>query len=181
MVLTRHEGMGKEINKAVFPRMQGGPLMQTIAAKAVAFGEALQPEFKNYQKGIRANAVILAEVLDAGGVRLVSGGTDNHMVLCDLTPLGISGKDAEESLGRAYITVNRNAIPYDPKPPRVTSGLRLGTPAITSRGFGVEETRKVAESILEVLANVGDESTEKRVQDEVQQLTSRFPVPGRKF
>ena len=178
MVLTKSEDIGKEIDKAVFPRMQGGPLMHVIAAKAVAFREAQQPEFKKYQKGIRANAHALAEELSAGGVRLVSGGTDNHMVLCDLTPLDITGKDAEEALGRAYITVNRNAIPYDPKPPRVTSGLRLGTPAITSRGFGVEETKQVAKLILKVIGNIGNESIEKQVQDEVQGLTSGFPVPG---
>jgi glycine hydroxymethyltransferase len=152
--------------------------MHIIAAKAVAFGEALRPDFKDYQKAIRANARALATELSAGGVRLVSGGTDNHLLLCDLTPLNITGKDAEEALGRAYITVNRNAIPYDPKPPRVTSGLRLGTPAITTRGFGVAETKKVGQLILKVLTNMGNAAVEKQVQDEVQHLTSHFPVPG---
>ncbi|MBM3945286.1 MAG: serine hydroxymethyltransferase, partial [SAR202 cluster bacterium] len=177
MILSAGD-LGKEIDKAVFPREQGGPLMHVIAAKAVAFREAQQPDFKKYQQGIRANARALAGELAAGGIRLVSGGTDNHMALCDLTPLDITGKDAEEALGRAYITVNRNAIPYDPKPPRVTSGLRLGTPAITSRGFGVEETKQVARLILKVLGSMGNASVEKQVQDEVQALTSRFPVPG---
>ncbi|MBM3949035.1 MAG: serine hydroxymethyltransferase [SAR202 cluster bacterium] len=172
------EDMAKDVDRAVFPQEQGGPLMHIIAAKAVAFGEALRPDFKEYQKAIRANARALAAELTGGGVRLVSGGTDNHLLLCDLSPLNITGKDAEEALGRAYITVNRNAIPYDPKPPRVTSGLRLGTPAITSRGFGVAETKKVGQLILKVLTNMGNAAVEKQVQDEVQHLTTRFPVPG---
>ena len=128
--------LARDVNRAVFPNAQGGPLMHIIAAKAVAFGEAMTPEFAAYQRGIRENAGALADELNAGGLRLVSGGTDNHMVLVDVTPLGITGRQAEESLGRANIVVNRNAIPYDSKPPRVASGMRLGTPSVTSRGFG---------------------------------------------
>ena len=176
-ILTTDE-LAKDIDRAVFPNMQGGPLMHVIAAKAVAFGEAMQPEFAAYQKAIVANARTLAEGLSTGGMRLVSGGTDNHMVLADLTPLDLTGRQAEEALGEAYITVNRNAIPYDPKPPRVTSGLRLGTPSVTSRGFGEPEMKKVAELILQTLSNVGDEAVRHQVQNEVTELTSRFPVPG---
>ena len=170
--------LARAIDRGVFPNMQGGPLMHIIAAKAVAFGEAMKPEFRLYQKAIRENARVLASELSAGGMRLVSGGTDNHMVLVDLTPLGMTGRQAEDALGRVYITVNRNTIPYDPKPPRVTSGLRLGTPSIAGRGFGVEETRKVAQLILKTLSNIGDEAVEREVRDEVEALTSRFPVPG---
>lgn len=176
-VLTT-EDLAKDIDRAVFPNMQGGPLMHVIAAKAIAFGEAMRPEFAAYQKAIVGNARTLATELSAGGMRLVSGGTDNHMVLADLTPLDLTGRQAEEALGEAYITVNRNAIPYDPKPPRVTSGLRLGTPSVTSRGFGQPEMKKVAELILRTLSNVGDEAVQRQVQDEVTELTSRFPVPG---
>ena len=172
------EDLAKDIDRAVFPTMQGGPLMHVIAAKAVVFGEAMQPEFAAYQKAIVANARTLAEGLSAGGMRLVSGGTDNHMVLADLTPLELTGRQAEEALGEAYITVNRNAIPYDLKPPRVTSGLRLGTPSVTSRGFGAPEMKKVAELILQTLNNMGDEKVRRQVQDEVTELTSRFSVPG---
>ena len=170
--------LARAIDRGVFPNMQGGPLMHIIAAKAVAFGEAMKPEFRLYQKAIRENARVLASELSASGMRLVSGGTDNHMVLVDLTPLGMTGRQAEDALGRVYITVNRNTIPYDPKPPRVTSGLRLGTPSIASRGFGVEETRKVAQLILKTLSNIGDEAVEREIRDEVEALTSRFPVPG---
>ena len=172
------EDLAKDIDRAVFPTMQGGPLMHVIAAKAVVFGEAMQPEFAAYQKAIVANARTLAEGLSAGDMRLVSGGTDNHMVLADLTPLELTGRQAEEALGEAYITVNRNAIPYDLKPPRVTSGLRLGTPSVTSRGFGAPEMKKVAELILQTLNNMGDEKVRRQVQDEVTELTSRFSVPG---
>ena len=176
-ILTTGE-LARNIDRAVFPNMQGGPLMHVIAAKAVAFGEAMKPEFASYQKMVVSNAGILAKELAAGGMRLVSGGTDNHMVLADLTPLGFTGKQAEEALGRAYITVNRNAIPYDTNPPRVTSGLRLGTPSVTSRGFGKAEMEKVAELILRTLNNLGDEMVQSQVQHEVSDLTSLFPVPG---
>ena len=172
------EELARDIDRAVFPNMQGGPLEHIIAAKAVAFGEAMKPEFAGYQRAITANARALASELSAGGMRLVSGGTDNHMVLVDLTSLDITGRQAEDALDKVYISVNRNAIPYDPKPPRVTSGLRLGTPSITSRGFGTKESKKVAQLILRVLGNIGDEAVEREVQTGVTGLTSRFPAPG---
>ena len=170
--------LAKNIDRAVFPNAQGGPLMHAIAAKAVSFGEALKPDFAAYEQAIVANARRLADELAGGGMRLVSGGTDTHMVLVDLSPLDVTGRQAEEALGRVYITVNRNAIPYDPKPPRVTSGLRLGTPAVTSRGFGTPEMEQVGRLIVKTLANMGDAAVEKEVQDEVKTLTSGFPVPG---
>ena len=168
--------LARDIDRAVFPNMQGGPLMHVIAAKAVAFGEAMTSEFAAYQKAVTANARALASELRAGGVRLVSGGTDNHMVLVDLTPLGITGREAEEALGRNYISVNRNTIPYDTQPPRVTSGLRLGTPSVTSRGFGAAEMTKVARLILRTLNNMGEEAIDHQVRDEVMDLTS--PISG---
>ena len=172
------EERAKSIDRAVFPFSQGGPMMHTIAAKAVAFREALSEEFREYQRNIVANAQALALELEAGGLRIVSGGTDNHLMLVDLTPLDTTGRDAEDALGRVHITVNKNAIPFDPNPPRVTSGLRLGTPAITSRGFGQEEMARVASFIIQVLTNPGDEQVEARVRQEVVELTSGFPVPG---
>ena len=172
------EERAKSIDRAVFPFSQGGPMMHTIAAKAVAFREALSEEFREYQRNIVANAQTLAVELEAGGLRIVSGGTDNHLMLVDLTPLDTTGKDAEDALGRVHITVNKNAIPFDPKPPRVTSGLRLGTPAVTSRGFGREEMAHVASFIIQVLTNLGDEKVEASVRREVMELTSGFPVPG---
>ena len=172
------EERAKSIDRAVFPFSQGGPMMHTIAAKAVAFREALSEEFREYQRNIVANAQTLAKELEAGGLRIVSGGTDNHLMLVDLTPLDTTGKDAEDALGRVHMTVNKNAIPFDPKPPRVTSGLRLGTPAVTSRGFGREEMARVASFIIQVLTNPGDEQVEARVRQEVTELTSGFPVPG---
>ena len=177
LVLTTKK-LARSVDRAVFPNAQGGPMMHSIAAKAVAFGEAMTPQFADYQRAIRANAVALADVLRDGGMRLVAGGTDNHMVLVDVTPLGLTGREAEEALGRVNIVVNRNAIPYDPRPPRVASGLRLGTPAISSRGFGEEDTRQVARLILRVLANAGDEAVEREVRDEALELAMRFPVPG---
>ena len=170
--------LGRDLNRAVFPNAQGGPLEHVVAAKAVAFKEAMQPEFVEYQKAIRANARALADGLKAGGLRLISGGTDNHMVLVDVTPLGITGRQAEEALGKVNVVVNRNAIPYDPKPPRVASGMRIGTPAVTSRGFGVEEMATVASLILRVLANIDDQGVERQVRNEVLSITSKFPVPG---
>ena len=172
------EERARSIDRAVFPFSQGGPMMHTIAAKAVAFREALSEEFREYQRNIVANAQTLAVELEAGGLRIVSGGTDNHLMLVDLTPLDTTGKDAEDALGRVHMTVNKNAIPFDPKPPRVTSGLRLGTPAVTSRGFGWKEMSRVASFIIQVLTNPGDEQVEARVRQEVVELTSGFPVPG---
>ena len=160
------------------PTLRGGPLEHVIAAKAVAFGEALRPEFVDYQKAIRANAVALADGLQASGLRLVSGGTDNHMLVVDVTPLDLTGKQAEEALGEVNIVANRNAIPYDTKPPRVASGMRLGTPAITSRGFGTAEAAQVAALILRILANPGDDAVKHEVSDDVLALAERFPVPG---
>ena len=168
----------RAINSAVFPNMQGGPLEHIIAAKAVAFGEAMKPEFVEYQKEIRANAVALADELLAGGLRLVSGGTDNHIVLVDLTPVDITGRQAEEALGEANIVVNRNAIPFDRKPPRTASGLRLGTPSITSRGMGVAESRQVGSLILRVLGSIGSDAVKGAVRDEAMELCARFPAPG---
>ncbi len=177
LVLTNRKH-ARSVDRAVFPNAQGGPMQHAIAAKAVAFGEAMTPEFADYQRSIRANASALANVLGEGGMRLVANGTDNHMVLVDVTPLGLTGREAEEALGRVNVVVNRNAIPYDPRPPRVASGLRLGTPAISSRGFGVSDTEHVARLILRALSNVGDESVEREVRDEALELASRFPVPG---
>ena len=177
MVLSNSD-LARDIDKAVFPNMQGGPSMHIIAAKAVAFGEAMTSDFVEYQEKIISNAHTMASSLKSGGMRLVSGGTDNHMIIVDLTPLGITGKEAEEALGKVHITVNRNTIPYDQKPPRVASGLRLGTPSITSRGFGNKESEKVAKLILRTLDNSGNESVEKDIRNEVEDLTSQFPVPG---
>ncbi|MCH8207264.1 MAG: serine hydroxymethyltransferase [Chloroflexi bacterium] len=170
--------LARNVDRAVFPNAQGGPLMHIIAAKAVAFGEAMKPEFAAYQKAIVANARALADGLAEGGLRLVSGGTDNHMALVDLTSLGTTGREAEDALGAVNIVVNRNAIPYDPKPPRVASGLRVGSPSVTSRGFGTEEMRQVARLIIRTLCNMGDAAVEAEVRDEVQSLTERFPAPG---
>lgn len=168
----------RAINSAVFPNMQGGPLEHIIAAKAVAFGEAMKPEFVEYQRGIRANALALADELQTGGLRLVSGGTDNHIVLVDLTPMDITGRQAEEALGEANIVVNRNAIPFDQKPPRTASGLRLGTPSITSRGMGAEESRQIGRLILRVLGNIGSDSVKRDVRGDAMALCARFPAPG---
>jgi len=177
LILTNSE-LARDTDRAVFPNSQGGPLEHIIAAKAVAFHEAMQPEFVDYQKAIRANARALAEGLTEGGLRLVSGGTDNHMVLVDLSPLNMTGRQAEEALGEVNIVVNRNTIPYDPKPPRIASGMRVGTPAVTSRGFGVPEVSRVAQLIHRTLTNIGDNSVAHEVRDDVISLTSRFPVPG---
>ena len=172
------EDLARQIDRGVFPRMQGGPLMHVIAAKAVCFGEAMTPEFKEYGARIVENAKTLAEGLASAGLRIVSGGTDNHLLLVDLTPLGVTGQQAEDALGRANISANKNAIPFDQQPPRVTSGLRLGTPAITSRGFRSEDVAQVAELIVRVLTNVGDQKVEAEVKEEVKRLASSFPVPG---
>ena len=180
LILSTEE-IGKKLDRAVFPCTQGGPFMHVIAAKAVCFGEAMKPEFVDYQMTVVENAQTLAAGLGEGGLRIVSGGTDNHLLLVDLTPIGITGKDAEEALGKVNIVANKNAIPYDERPPRITSGLRLGTPAVTSRGFEETEAKQVAAMIVRVLSNVGDERVELEVRDEVEELTSRFPVPGLDF
>ena len=170
--------LAKAVDRGVFPNAQGGPLEHVVAAKAVAFGEAMKPEFVEYQKSIRANASTLAEGLAAGGLRLVSGGTDNHMVLADVSPLGITGREAEEALGRSNIVINRNAIPYDPRPPRVASGIRMGTPALTTRGMGTAELQRIAELIARVLNSPADETVIREVHDEALSIAERFPVPG---
>ncbi len=176
-ILSKEEHR-RNIDRAVFPYAQGGPLMHAVAAKAVCFGEALQPAFAEYGRQVVENARAMAAALEGEGLRIVSGGTDNHLMLVDLRPVNWTGQQAEEALGRVGITVNKNAIPNDPQPPRVTSGLRLGTPAITARGFGVEETQRVAQLIVRVLNSGGDEAALGVVADEVGQLTAEFPVPG---
>ena len=172
------EELARDIDFAVFPVMQGGPMMHTIAGKAVCFGQALKPEFSRYAHQVVENCRVLAAELSEAGMRLVSGGTDNHLILVDVTPLGITGRDAEQALEGVGIIANKNAIPYDPRPPRVTSGLRLGTPAITSRGMGMEETGRVASMVARVLTNIDDNEVRQRVAAEVKELTAGFPVPG---
>jgi glycine hydroxymethyltransferase len=175
-ILCRSQ-LASSIDAAVFPRMQGGPLMHTIAAKAVCFHEALQPSFVDYQQAILNNALTLASELQRLGLRLISGGTDNHLVLVDLTETGTTGKEAEESLGAVGIVVNRNAIPFDPRPPLLTSGIRLGTPAVTTRGFGSEEMKRISALIVEVITNIGDQNIQNQVRQEVSQMCYRFPIP----
>ena len=177
MILSK-EIHGKAVDRGVFPNVQGGPLENTIAAKAVAFGEAMTPEFTDYSKQVVKNAIELADVLARGDLRIVSGGTDTHMVLVDLRPINITGKDAEETLDKVCITANRNAIPYDPQKPRITSGLRLGTPAITTRGFSEKDVSLVGELIIRALKNKDDESKLADIKNDVINLTSGFPVPG---
>ena len=172
------EDLGRKIDYGVFPYAQGGPFMHVIAAKAVCFGEALTPGYANYASQIVANAQVMAQELSEAGLRLVSGGTDNHLILVDLTPMDIDGRDAELAMEKVGISANKNAIPNDPKPPRVASGLRLGTPAITSRGFKEEDSKQVADLIVRVLTNMGDEQVENTVREEIKELTARFPVPG---
>jgi len=182
VILTDDEELAKKVNSAVFPGTQGGPLMHVIAAKAVAFGEALQPAFKLYAKSVVENAKVLAETLKSKGCDIVSGGTDTHLMLVDLRPKRLTGKVAETALGRAHITCNKNGIPYDPQKPTVTSGIRLGSPAGTTRGFGVAEFRQVGEMIAEVLDALSrkgaeaDEGTEAAVRDKVKRLMARFPI-----
>lgn len=177
MILARdNPELMKKFNSLVFPGTQGGPLMHVIAAKAVSFLEALQPEFKSYQQQVVANARILAEALINEGFELISGGTDNHLMLISLLKQGITGKDAEAALGRAYITVNKNSIPNDPASPFVTSGIRIGTPAMTTRGFKATEAKKVAEWLAEVINAPQDEALVQRIQDEVRSLCQHFPV-----
>jgi glycine hydroxymethyltransferase len=184
-ILTNDEELAKKINSAVFPGMQGGPLMHVIAAKAVAFGEALRPSFKVYAKNVAENAKALAETLRSKGFDIVSGGTDTHLMLVDLRPKRLTGKVAEIALGRAHITCNKNGIPFDPEKPFITSGVRLGTPAGTSRGFGIAEFRQVGDliaEVLDVLSQKGvdqDAAVEAAVREKVKHLLSRFPIyPG---
>src|SRR5262245_47559101 len=177
LILMKPE-LEKQINSAVFPGLQGGPLMHVIAAKAVAFKEALQPEFKTYQQQVLRNARALAETLTRRGLRIVSGGTQSHMFLLDLRAMKITGKQAEDVLGRAHITVNKNAIPKDPEKPMVTSGIRLGSPAMTTRGFTEAEAETTANLLADVLDNPQDANTLERVQRDVASLTRRFPVYG---
>ena len=181
MVLTNNEAIAKKINSAVFPGLQGGPLMHVIAAKAVAFGEALQPEFKKYSEHVVLNAKALAARLKANGFDIVSGGTDTHVVLVDLRPKGITGKAADEALERAYMTCNKNGVPFDPEKPFVTSGIRLGTPAGTTRGFGVGEFEQIADMITTVIDGLADNPddnsvAEASVRELVDELCSRFPI-----
>lgn len=182
MILCNDEALSKKFNSAIFPGIQGGPLMHVIAAKAVAFGEALKPDFKLYQKQVRSNAVALSEELMKGGLDIVTGGTDTHVMLVDLRPKGVKGNQADKALGRAHITANKNGIPFDPEKPTVTSGLRLGTPAGTTRGFGEEEFRTIARWIVEVvegLSSNGEEnnaSVEEKVKGEVENLCAKFPI-----
>ncbi|HEX8481506.1 MAG TPA: serine hydroxymethyltransferase [Allosphingosinicella sp.] len=182
MVLTDDEAIAKKINSAVFPGLQGGPLMHVIAAKAVAFGEALQPEFKSYARAVIANARALAGRLKERGADLVSGGTDTHLALVDLRPLGITGKDADEALERSSITCNKNGIPFDPLPPVKTSGIRVGSPAGTTRGFGVAEFRDIADMVADVLEGLrdngaeGNGAVESAVKGRVRALCARFPI-----
>ena len=181
MVLSNDEALGKKINSAVFPGLQGGPLMHVIAAKAVAFGEALRPEFVTYAENIVANANALATTLKSRGLDIVSGGTDTHLMLVDLRPLNLTGKDAEASLERAALTCNKNAIPFDPEKPAITSGLRLGTPAGTTRGFGVDEFTMIGQIIGDVLAELSkskdnNEAAEAVARDKVKGLCRNFPI-----
>ncbi|WP_326525483.1 serine hydroxymethyltransferase [Sphingomonas sp.] len=182
MVLTNDEGVAKKINSAVFPGLQGGPLMHVIAAKAVAFGEALQPEYKGYIKAVVENAKVLAATLKERGADLVSGGTDTHLALVDLTPLGVTGRDADEALERAGITCNKNGIPNDPLPPVKTSGIRVGSPAGTTRGFGTAEFREIGNMVADVLdglkakGEAGDQNVEADVRTRVRALCARFPI-----
>jgi glycine hydroxymethyltransferase len=184
MILTNDEALAKKFNSAIFPGLQGGPLMHVIAGKAVAFGEALKPEFKIYARQVIENAKALADTLISGGYDITSGGTDNHLLLVDLQKKGLTGKAAEAALSRADITCNKNGVPFDPQKPTITSGIRLGTPAGTSRGFGVAEFKQIGGLIVEVLDGVaakgeaGDAAVEAAVKEKVHALTARFPIYG---
>ncbi len=185
LILTNDEALAKKINSAVFPGLQGGPLMHVIAGKAVAFGEALRPEFKEYQKAVQKNAAVLAEVLVERGFDIVTGGTDSHLLLVDLRPKKVTGKAAEQALERAGITANKNAIPFDPEKPAITSGVRLGSPAATARGFREEEFRQIGEMIDEVLTALaasggeGNSEVENAVHERVKALCAKFPIYSR--
>ena len=182
MIMTNDEALAKKFNSAIFPGIQGGPLMHVIAAKAVAFGEALRPEFKAYQQQVKANAAALADQLIKGGLDIVTGGTDTHVMLVDLRPKKVTGNIADAALGRSHITTNKNGVPFDPEKPTVTSGLRLGTPAGTTRGFGEAEFRQIADWIVEVVDGLaangpdGNDAVEAKVRGEVAELCARFPL-----
>ncbi|MXU65370.1 serine hydroxymethyltransferase [Oceanomicrobium pacificus] len=182
MILTNDEAIAKKVNSAIFPGIQGGPLMHVIAAKAVAFGEALRPEFRAYQEQVVANAKVLADTLMSGGLDIVTGGTDTHVMLVDLRPKGVKGNETEVALGRAHITCNKNGIPFDPEKPMVTSGIRLGTPAGTTRGFGADEFAEIGRMIVRVVdglaANGSDANgeVEAAVKADVAALCARFPI-----
>jgi glycine hydroxymethyltransferase len=182
MILTNDEDIAKKVNSAIFPGIQGGPLMHVIAAKAVAFGEALRPEFKTYQAQVVKNAQALADELMKGGLDIVTGGTDTHLMLVDLRPKGVKGNATEKALGRAHITCNKNGIPFDTEKPTITSGVRLGTPAGTTRGFGEPEFRQIARWIIEVVDGLaqngedGNGAVEAKVKAEVEALCQRFPI-----
>ncbi|MGR3698114.1 MAG: serine hydroxymethyltransferase [Roseovarius sp.] len=182
MILTNDEGLAKKINAAIFPGIQGGPLMHVIAAKAVAFGEALRPEFKSYIQQVIRNAQALSDQLIKGGLDTVTHGTDTHVLLVDLRPKGVKGNDTEKALGRAHITCNKNGVPFDPEKPTVTSGIRLGSPAGTTRGFGEAEFRQIADWIIEVVDGLaangaeGNGAVEAKVKAEVEALCKRFPI-----
>ncbi len=182
MILTNDEALAKKFNSAIFPGIQGGPLMHVIAAKAVAFGEALRPEFKDYIRQVRANAVAMADQLMKGGLDIVTGGTDTHVLLVDLRPKKVTGNITDAALGRAHITCNKNGVPFDPEKPTVTSGVRLGTPAGTTRGFKEAEFRQIADWIVEIVDGLaangadGNDAVEAKVRGEVAQLCARFPL-----
>ena len=182
MIVTNDEALAKKFNSAIFPGIQGGPLMHVIAAKAVAFGEALRPEFRDYMRQVRANAVALADQLIKGGLDIVTGGTDTHVILVDLRPKGVTGNITDAALGRAHITTNKNGIPFDPEKPMVTSGIRLGTPAGTTRGFSEAEFRQIADWIVEVVDGLaangpdGNGAVEAKVKGEVETLCDKFPM-----
>ncbi len=185
MVLTNNEDVAKKINSAVFPGLQGGPLMHVIAAKAVAFGEALRSDFKVYARSVVDNAAALAAAMVEAGLEIVSGGTDTHLMLVDLRPKKLTGKSAETALGRANITCNKNGVPFDPEKPTITSGIRLGSPAGTTRGFGVDEFGEIGDMIRETLDGLvangdeGNQAVEARVRERVKAMTGRFPIHGR--
>jgi glycine hydroxymethyltransferase len=182
MILSNDPDLGKKFNSAVFPGLQGGPLMHVIAAKAAAFGEALRPEFRSYQRAVVDNARALSDSLAEHGLDIVTGGTDSHLLLVDLRPKRVTGKAAEASLERAHITANKNAIPFDPEKPAITSGIRLGSPAATTRGFGTAEFREIGEMIAELLDGLaagGENPAEARVGARVLEMCARFPIYGR--
>lgn len=177
LILARaNDALTKKFNSLVFPGTQGGPLMHVIAAKAIALKEAMEPGFKDYQGKVCANAKVMATVLTERGYTIISGGTENHLMLVSLIEKGITGKAADAALGRAFITVNKNSVPNDPQSPFVTSGLRLGTPAITTRGFGADETRQLTGWIADILDDLDNEETIERVRKQVLELCARFPV-----
>jgi glycine hydroxymethyltransferase len=176
IIARANEALEKKFNSAVFPGQQGGPLMHVIAAKAVAFKEALEPSFKEYQGQVCVNAKVMAQVFQSRGFKIVSGGTENHLMLVDLIAKGITGKAADAALGKAHITVNKNSVPNDPQSPFVTSGIRVGTPAITSRGFGADEVKDLTGWMCDVMDNLEDETIISQVRAKVTELCSRFPV-----